>query len=44
MWPFTADTQGLWLAPRQLSDYPVSSPQRRLARALIHPGHQRRLF
>src|SRR5262249_33440771 len=36
--------RGLWLAPEELPAYPVSAPQRRLARALSHPGHQRRLF
>jgi len=36
--------QGRWLAPEELPAYPASAPQRRLARALSHPGHQRRLF
>jgi A/G-specific adenine glycosylase len=36
--------RGLWLTPGQLADYPVSAPQRQLARALAAPGRQRRLF
>jgi A/G-specific adenine glycosylase len=36
--------QGLWVAPEGLSDYPVSAPQRRLAKALLAPCRQRRLF
>ena len=40
--PFYA--RALWLAPADLAAYPVSSPQRRLARALAEPGRQRRLF
>ncbi len=40
--PFYA--RALWLAPAALAAYPVSSPQRRLARALAEPGRQRRLF
>jgi A/G-specific adenine glycosylase len=36
--------EGRWLAPGQLADYPVSAPQRRLARSLTVPGRQRRLF
>ena len=36
--------QGRWLTPADLAAYPVSSPQRRLARLLITPGRQRRLF
>jgi A/G-specific adenine glycosylase len=36
--------QGLWLSAAELAAYPVSSPQRRLARALALPGRQRRLF
>lgn len=28
---------GSWVEPAQLSTYPVSAPQRRLARALLHP-------
>jgi A/G-specific adenine glycosylase len=36
--------EGRWLAPGQLADYPVSAPQRRLARSLAVPGRQRRLF
>ena len=35
---------GLWLPPRELSQYPVSAPQRRLARQLMLPDRQRRLF
>jgi A/G-specific adenine glycosylase len=36
--------QGVWVAPEELASYPVSSPQRRLARALTAPDRQRRLF
>jgi A/G-specific adenine glycosylase len=36
--------RGQWLAPAALADYPVSSPQRQLARALARQGRQRRLF
>jgi hypothetical protein len=36
--------QGKWIELAALSSYPVSSPQRRLARALNEPGRQRRLF
>jgi A/G-specific adenine glycosylase len=36
--------RGEWLAPAELAGRPVSSPQRRLARALTTPGRQRRLF
>jgi A/G-specific adenine glycosylase len=36
--------KGEWLLPADLASYPVSSPQRRLARALAGPGRQRRLF
>src|SRR5579884_2755556 len=36
--------QGLWLRPEELSAYPVSAPQRRLAHTLMAPGRQRRLF
>jgi A/G-specific adenine glycosylase len=35
---------GRWLLPADLAAYPVSSPQRRLARFLISPDRQRRLF
>jgi A/G-specific adenine glycosylase len=35
---------GLWLRPDALAHYPVSSPQRRLARAVGQAGGQRRLF
>jgi A/G-specific adenine glycosylase len=37
-------TQGAWVSPADLAAYPVSSPQRRLARALASPTRQRRLF
>jgi A/G-specific adenine glycosylase len=37
-------TQARWLHPADLAAYPVSSPQRRLARFLVAPGRQRRLF
>jgi A/G-specific adenine glycosylase len=40
--PFYA--QARWVAPAALAAYPVSSPQRKLARALGQPGRQRRLF
>jgi A/G-specific adenine glycosylase len=33
-----------WVEPEALSSYPVSAPQRRLARAVAEPGRQRRLF
>lgn len=36
--------RGQWLAPAELADYPVSAPQRRLARLVAAPGRQRRLF
>ncbi len=36
--------QGCWLSPEQLVHYPVSAPQRRLAKALIAPARQRTLF
>jgi A/G-specific adenine glycosylase len=35
---------GLWLSPADLARYPVSAPQRRLARALATPDRQQRLF
>jgi A/G-specific adenine glycosylase len=37
-------SQGLWLSPADLHRYPVSAPQRRLARSLTETGQQRRLF
>lgn len=36
-------TRGEWVEPDRLDDYPVSAPQRRLARSLLHPP-QPRLF
>jgi A/G-specific adenine glycosylase len=36
--------QGVWVAPAMLADYPVSAPQRRLAKALVAPERQRTLF
>jgi A/G-specific adenine glycosylase len=36
--------QGLWVAQARLADYPVSAPQRRLARELLKPARQRTLF
>jgi A/G-specific adenine glycosylase len=33
-----------WVLPRQLANYPVSAPQRRLAQALNATNRQRRLF
>ena len=35
---------GRWLSLADLAAYPVSSPQRRLARFLLSPDRQRRLF
>jgi A/G-specific adenine glycosylase len=37
-------SQGQWVAPQRLAEYPVSAPQRRLAKALVEPDPQRRLF
>ncbi len=36
--------QAKWIEPGELPAYPVSAPQRRLARALVEPGRQQRLF
>jgi A/G-specific adenine glycosylase len=36
--------QGEWVDPAALAGFPVSAPQRRLARVLSEPGQQRRLF
>jgi A/G-specific adenine glycosylase len=36
--------QGVWVGPEELAAYPVSSPQRRLAKELTTPDRQRRLF
>jgi A/G-specific adenine glycosylase len=36
--------QGLWVKPAGLAEYPVSSPQRKLARLVSETGRQRRLF
>jgi A/G-specific adenine glycosylase len=36
--------RGLWVAPGRLADYPVSAPQRRLAKELLKPARQRTLF
>jgi A/G-specific adenine glycosylase len=36
--------QGRWVKPAELSEYPVSAPQRRLAQTLVNPDRQRRLF
>jgi A/G-specific adenine glycosylase len=36
--------RGEWVEPAALAGYPVSSPQRRLARVVSEPGQQRRLF
>jgi A/G-specific adenine glycosylase len=36
--------EGRWLSLADLAAYPVSSPQRRLARFLLSPSRQRRLF
>ncbi|HLN32841.1 MAG TPA: A/G-specific adenine glycosylase [Gemmataceae bacterium] len=35
---------GKWVVPEQLPAYPVSSPQRRLATAILEPARQRRFF
>jgi A/G-specific adenine glycosylase len=35
---------GRWLAAQEIQNYPVSVPQRRLARELTAPSRQRRLF
>jgi A/G-specific adenine glycosylase len=35
---------GRWLTPEELATYPVSSPQRRLAKELTAPDRERRLF
>jgi 8-oxo-dGTP pyrophosphatase MutT (NUDIX family) len=36
--------QGRWLPLAELAAYPISSPHRRLARSLLAPSRQRRLF
>jgi A/G-specific adenine glycosylase len=36
--------QGRWIDPRELAAFPVSAPQRRLARALLKPERQHNLF
>jgi A/G-specific adenine glycosylase len=36
--------QSRWVRPEQLAAYPVSAPQRRLAKALAGPARQRRMF
>jgi A/G-specific adenine glycosylase len=36
--------QGRWLRTYELGEYPVSSPQRRLAQALLRPARQQQLF
>jgi A/G-specific adenine glycosylase len=36
--------QGQWVSVTALADYPVGTPQRRLARFLLAPDRQRRLF
>jgi A/G-specific adenine glycosylase len=36
--------QGRWVKPEDLSAYPVSAPQRRLAQTLLQPAQQRHLF
>ncbi len=36
--------QGIWIMPAELTAYPISSPQRRLAQTLTTPNRQRRLF
>jgi A/G-specific adenine glycosylase len=37
-------TRGRWVKPEELAAYPVSAPQRRLAKALSSPARQRRFF
>jgi A/G-specific adenine glycosylase len=37
-------TRGLWVRPNELDDYPVSTPQRRLAGVVAATSRQRRLF
>jgi A/G-specific adenine glycosylase len=37
-------SQAQWIAPGELSAWPFSVPQRRIARALLQPVRQRRLF
>jgi A/G-specific adenine glycosylase len=37
-------SEARWLEPRRLADYPVSAPQRRLARTLVEAVRQHRLF
>src|SRR5207247_171187 len=37
-------TRGIWLRPKELDDYPVSAPQRRLATVVATTTRQRRLF
>src|SRR5262249_50081000 len=36
--------RGLWLRPSELAEYPVSTPQRQLTRAVTKTKRQRRLF
>jgi A/G-specific adenine glycosylase len=36
--------QGKWIEPQELASFPVSSPQRRLAKELNTPGRQQQLF
>ncbi len=36
--------RGEWVLPEELASFPVSAPQRRLARSLTTPGRQRNLF
>jgi A/G-specific adenine glycosylase len=36
--------RGVWVKPEELAAYPVSAPQRRLAKELTAPDRQRRLF
>jgi len=40
--PFYAGAN--WVRPAELADYPVSAPQRRLAKLVAAPNRQRRLF
>jgi A/G-specific adenine glycosylase len=37
-------TEGRWVTPAEMTDYPVSSPQRRLAESLSGEPRQKRLF
>jgi A/G-specific adenine glycosylase len=40
----TCYANGRWVKPEELASYPVSAPQRRLAKALAGPSRQRQMF